>query len=421
MNCHAADHSACVSRWVARAVGPALVALGCLHLRADVDVGLSGQVVSNSSGPRFSLFWNGVTAATYGVQVSSNLVGPAVWSAVDLTRPTNSAVRWVSPEALADGRYFRLAAPQPEIFSVEPAVFPPGTNLNLYVLGQFFATGDVVRMDGASLGAATFLDHTTLQFALPPTSAGTHTVEVFRAGGMLSSFVVVCASVTDSPEQVLQEPPELPVAAPMAGWLSKKGYDYYQAQSSLLAAWLSKRGYDYYMARSDLSSAGAHTNPYFKESDTSGTMPDIPSRMKAKEKANRTKCGNNLRVTPSGQMEVQAVDLAIPGRGLDFVWARTYLSRTGPTNSTMGTRWTHSYDVWCITNASEATVADGMGRKDIFRKQADGKFTSPGLFREGVATNTGFRMTFADTGYWEFAPPPGGSTAGKLVCTANLI
>ena len=379
-----------------------LATLACSHLRADVDVGLEGQIISNAAGPRFRLLWDGIGGGAYGIQASSNLLAASPWATVDIARPTNGTagpVRWTAPEVPSSLRFFRLAAPQPEIFSVEPSVFAPGAPVGLYVLGQFFATGDVVHVDGASLGPGTFLDHQTLQALLPPQDAGTHTIEVVRAGNLLASFVVVCASVTTSPEQVLQEPPELPPAAPLVHWLSKKGYDYYQARSDLNAAGRSARkGYDCWKAKSDLSAAGAHTNPYFQENQNAG----------------HTVC-----VAPSGQLEMQAVDVAIPGRGLDFVWARTYRSRTGPTNSTMGVRWSHSYDVWCVTGATEVVLCDGTGRRDILRRQPNGTFTASGMFREGVMTNSGFRLTFADGGYWDFAAPPGGSTAGKLVL--NLL
>ena len=43
---------------------------------------------------------------------------------------------------------------------------------------------------------------------------------------------------------------------------------------ALLTAWASRRGYDYYKAQSDLNAAGLHQNPYFQENLNDGTMPD---------------------------------------------------------------------------------------------------------------------------------------------------
>lgn len=39
------------------------------------------------------------------------------------------------------------------------------------------------------------------------------------------------------------------------------------------AAFLSKKGYDYYQAQSDMSAAAACNNPYFVESNNQGEMP----------------------------------------------------------------------------------------------------------------------------------------------------
>lgn len=389
MNHRAASTSSFPSTCGALALCLGLTLFPHASLRAEVDLGLGGEITSSPSGPRYALTWDAIAAATYGVHISSNLYGPSPWLAVDLARPTNSAARWISPEVPAAPRFFRLAAPQSEIFSVEPAVFAPGTNVNLYVLGQFFTTGDVVLVDGVALGGVSTLDHTMLSVALPGQSSGTHTVEVASVSGVTSSFVVVCADATVSPELVLQGPPgELPPAAP---YLSKKGYDYYQAQSAMSA---SRRGYDYYKAASDNAASALQNNPAFVENHNQGVM---------------------VMVVPSGEVEVRAVDLAAPGRGLDFVWQRTYRSRTGPSNSTMGVRWSHSYDVWCVTSATEVVVFDGTGRKDKLTRQPDGSFTAPGYFREAVMTNAGLRLTFADGGYWEFAPPPGGADGGKTV------
>ena len=168
-----------------------------------------------------------------------------------------------------------------------------------------------------------------------------------------------------------------------------------------------------------------------------GTTPlPMPALMKAKEKANQTKCGSsytrkngailsadfNYRsgasrgVAPfSGEVQECAVDMAIPGRDLDFIWARTYHSRIGRFGSATN-GWTFSYDVRCAQNSSGGMdVYDGTGRKDTFALQATGVYTCPEMFREGTLNNNAFTLTFADTGRWVFNPFDGTAAAGKLI------
>jgi len=138
----------------------------------------------------------------------------------------------------------------------------------------------------------------------------------------------------------------------------------------------------------------------------------MPALLKAKEKANQTKCGVSLF---SGEVQGQATDLAIPGRGLDFVWARTYHSRLGRFGSTTN-GWTFSYDVRCVQNSTGGLdVYDGTGRKDTFTPGTNGLYTCPEIFREGALSNNTFTLTFADTGRWVFNPFDGTAAAGKLI------
>jgi len=241
----------------------------------------------------------------------------------------------------------------------------------------------------------------------------------------------------------------------------KKGYDHYQAASDAAAG---KKGYDYYKASSDMAVAGAHSNPYFQENSNAGEMISMASPpggghvtvlkahagaispggghvtvlkahagavspggghvtvLKARAGAISPGGGHvtvlkahadndsdddgygdlSLRLH-SGEIQQQVADLAVAGRGLDFAWVRSYRSRTG-VDSPQGTRWSHSYDVRCEQNGAEISLFDGTGRRDTLRLQADGSYTCPGLFREGTFSGNTFRLTFADTGFWEFNP-----------------
>jgi YD repeat-containing protein len=106
--------------------------------------------------------------------------------------------------------------------------------------------------------------------------------------------------------------------------------------------------------------------------------------------------------------------MVIPGRSLDFIWARTYRSRTHHTATLLSNGWSLSYDVSVEQGSSGITVNDGTGRRDVYSPGTNGVYTCPEFFREGTLTGGVFRLTFADTGCWEFNPFDGTATAGKL-------
>jgi YD repeat-containing protein len=125
--------------------------------------------------------------------------------------------------------------------------------------------------------------------------------------------------------------------------------------------------------------------------------------------------GSSSGVMPfSGEVQQCDVDMVIPGRSLDFIWARTYRSRTHHTATLLGNGWSLSYDVSVEQGSSGITVNDGTGRRDVYSPGTNGVYTCPEFFREGTLTGGVFRLTFADTGYWEFNPFDSTATAGKL-------
>lgn len=116
----------------------------------------------------------------------------------------------------------------------------------------------------------------------------------------------------------------------------------------------------------------------------------------------------------SGETRRTEVDLCIKGRGMDFIWARCYRSRHGP-DSEQGNRWVFSYDVRIQPVGAHVRVFDGSGRSDVFLQQSDGSYAADQFFREGRFDSNGvFRLTFADTGFWEFIPLDGQPAFGKI-------
>jgi len=480
---------AILARWL---LGLALALVPAVNLCADAppaSVHILNSGLDSEGLRTFRLEWNAVSNATYLLQSRTNLGSGDSWRTVDAITPVSAlGVCEIKGRSIPENsvEFFQLVLPQPEIFSVEPATLTPGVATDLYIVGQCFSSNDVLRINGVT--QSTVLLSSTLR-SRPSFTAdvpGDYLFELVVAGQVRSSFTMACADAYANPELVLQGPPQEPLASPQSAFLSKKGYDYYQAKSDLASAGLThnpyfqenknqgemprgklagKKGYDYYQAQGHFRFA-AYGDGY---SDHIGARPApreallgmssgkgkkglnavnvklafmdggddcddgdpgvtllMPALMKAKEKGNRTKCSNNLRVAGgdcddndpalvpfSGEIQCQAVDLAVEGRGLDFAWGRTYHSRIGRSGLSVN-GWTFSYDVRVQSVGGNMLVNDGTGRQDVFRVNGGSVYTCPEFFSESTLSNNVFRLMFADSGYWEFNPLDGSPSAGSL-------
>jgi YD repeat-containing protein len=280
--------------WAADAAAPAL------------QLSIAAPGISNEFSATPVLEWTGVPGASYAVQSAADPATKGGWTTEDVVRSDVGPVRWMPPESLKEARYYRLLT-QPALAEAQPVwVNVSDTSSVLYLLGQFLPTNAQVVIDG--VGFAPDLVNTGGVWAtvrlngLPPGGAVIRQIEVIDT---VTSNVVATLSLqgplyygaAPTAEQ-LQGPAEEPPASPaslIAAWLSKKGYDYYKAQSDLASAgaqhnpyfknnelagemvgrvYLSKKGYDYYQAQSDLASVGLHHNPAFQENQNAGQMPD---------------------------------------------------------------------------------------------------------------------------------------------------
>lgn len=119
----------------------------------------------------------------------------------------------------------------------------------------------------------------------------------------------------------------------------------------------------------------------------------------------------------SGEFHESAVDLRIPGRGLDFVWARRYRSRVGATTA-QGVGWDFSYNIHVIPQVIGGTtvmeVHDGNNRPARFEPQPDGTFAAPGYHRVLRVVRGRATMEFADSGTWEFRSFSDTTAPGKI-------
>ena len=118
----------------------------------------------------------------------------------------------------------------------------------------------------------------------------------------------------------------------------------------------------------------------------------------------------------SGEFYETVEDLRIKGRGMDFVWTRTYRSRWGP-NTLQGNGWDFSYNVFLETSGSLLRTCEGNGRRDDF-------FPKPGTTNTWIRNeffseltrepDDRFTMTFPNLGTWQYCGLSHPDAPGKL-------
>ncbi len=292
--------------------------------------------------------------ARYLVQYRTSLIGPAAWQDFELVTATGATSSSEVPLALlgpgtpSEG-FYRLLLSPPTITGLEPALLNAAGG-QLFIIGQSFAPGDIVRINGVDL-PTNFIDHTLLSATLSAFAPGIYDVQIVRDGRVIATLTDALTVTNGLPIETL-EPPSLPLGAPVPS-----------------------------------------------------ALPEVDDEVLVMFE-------HGIAVG-SGEVVASSVDLAIPGRGLDFIWATTYRSRNGET-ATMGNNWTHSYDIRVAQSGTDMLVRDGTGRRDTYFLQADGSFSKRGFFRRGTLAANVFTLEFADKGRWIFNPLNGSPAAGKI-------
>jgi len=352
----------------------------------------------------FQLDWNAEVAGNYLVQSADDLSSSNGWQTIDSVTSSNAGpVRWSVPEVLSAQRFYRLVLPQPEIFSVAPGVVDTTVaDQYLYILGQCLPTNADVVIDGI---------HFTPEIINSNGVWARISLNGLPSGQPVLDFAVIDLNDTntvadfphpfyavDSSSPYLLEPPTLPPASPTArGAKDLIGGTWIRPKTHLKASRVGAFG----IPERDGGRDAANVNRARTVGD--GDCDD------------KDPC-----VMPfSGEVQQRVVDLAIAGRGLDFLWSRTYRSRTTDTSSAFGPHWTCSYDIRLQPLGGDIAIHDGTGRADTYYLQTNGTYTCPGFFREGTLSNNVFRLTFADGGIWEFNPFDGTATAGLLAHVMN--
>ena len=393
--------------------------------------------------PHSVLDWDAEPGKTYLVQSADVLSSATEWTTEEPVTQTAGSVgpiRWMAPESIREKKFYRLVLPQPEIQSLEPAFIDSGdTNALLYLTGQCLPTNGFIVINGQLFNTVqSDSNGTWVAVSLNSLSAGTSitgTVQILDGSSNIVAELSIDSPVyygTAPSNEQLQGPPEDPPAAPGA-----VAVEYYGLRSNLYPFTKNrvaggKKGYDYYKVWSDAAAAGMHYNPPFQENDQQGEMPGAKFILTVKEKGNRTKCGNNLRqlgraaggatfIPPTGEVRCEAVDLVLPGRGMDFAWTRTYRSRTGSA-SVMGHGWDHAFNI-SIDEQPDGTLLlrDGSGRTDTFYPDGtNGWLRAERFERIGDLNNDGMPdVLFADGSRWLFHPD-GVPSRGKVALIEDL-
>jgi RHS repeat-associated protein len=126
------------------------------------------------------------------------------------------------------------------------------------------------------------------------------------------------------------------------------------------------------------------------------------------------KLPRNVRLA-TGEFIWQQEDLRIAGRGLDFVWTRTYRSLAESPDR----HWDHAYALRAENARGGVRLWTGTGGADLYRPDPRGTYTARGVFAEGRLDDANkFRLRFSGGGAWEFRPLDGRPAAG---CLARIV
>lgn len=502
-------------------------ALGLLGMGKMLCLGGSASppvylLLTGTSGQQLS--WQSIIGARYTVQASTDLVR---WLDVDVVTATTATTVWPDPFPRPSTKgFYRVILPQPQVRRVEPSVVQSGAATTVYFLGECFASGGAIWIDGVQQAPGTLVyDSATQLHAALTLTAGEHTVVIKDASGATLAggalFVLASASGLKIEVPPVEMPPAFWKAARLAPLDStavpefaqldpavgqdsqsdrssrvKVGLDDFSVTkafdkssgglaiaildgrtlepflirdgSETKVSWRSRKVVQdppkpkgppidnilptdnglpliqlpirSFIAQDDCGPVPAPLPPFpsppmpaapnaWTGGDPTGPIilppgfldtnaPAMPWRGDVPLDPGNCSFGGStgVQVTPAGEVMFTCADLALPGVGLDLVWARNYRSRLGA-DSAMGMGWDFSYNIRARKDSpTQVTVFDGNGRADVFRQQASGAFECAERFESGALSGGGtvFTLTFPDGGKWEFG------AFGALPGPANL-
>jgi len=151
----------------------ALALLSAAGLRADTSataLHITNTGKNTEAQPTYRLDWVAISNSTYLVQSTTSLAPGAPWTTLDTVRPPDQAGSYQLAVTAVDSTgsvrppttFYRLILPQPQIFSVEPAIVAPGVPVDFFVLGQCFPTNAELRINSLPQSGTLYQSSDTL-------------------------------------------------------------------------------------------------------------------------------------------------------------------------------------------------------------------------------------------------------------------
>jgi len=121
----------------------------------------------------------------------------------------------------------------------------------------------------------------------------------------------------------------------------------------------------------------------------------------------------------SGEFHMSFEDLRIKGRGMDFVWNRTYRSKIGP-NTPQGNGWDFSYNIFLQQEGDALRFCNGNSRNDLYLPETDNTWARGEFFQEFTQNLDGtYTQTSPDRTQISFNPFDGSVAQGKIAAMVD--
>ncbi len=342
-----------------------LLTLSGLAMADEAPLQPSIRFTTGLSGQQTQLTWEAIPGAHYRIRSSTTLAETWRDRAVVVAEGTDGS--WMDPEPSGVRAFYKIDLPQPEVFSVSPAVIANGSTL--IIKAQCLPAGCSIVFDFGGVPPV------SVSALLEPDGPGQY--RVISLNGLPPGEPIIRGRIVDA-----------------------------------LGATVVLIGQTFEVTPSGFASDSPPSKP-------------VAAAAVTKKMHGAPKIGEATAVFRAlpGEVCLQECDLsvAVPaGPPLDLVW--TYRSLEHGGSGTGQSHWEHCYDVHIEpipagsgVNATHVRVCTGDGRRDVMTRQDDGTFTADGMFRSGVFNpDTSFELTFADHSKFIFCQLVGAPWTGRL-------